>query len=259
MALAHLYIRVSTDEQADKGFSQRDQDERLHNYCKLHNITVGQVIYEDYSAKTFMRPEWTKLITHLKKTKGKSCDYILFTKWDRFTRKAMDGYNMINFLMGLDIMLVAIEQPLDLTIPEQKLMLAVYLSMPEVENDRQGLNVKYGMRRAKKEGRWMGTALPGYKNKVRDDGSKHIVIHEPEASLMKWSMETIAKNIYPTEHVWKLARRKGLKCSRVSFWRAIKNPGYCGKILIPKLGVEEAHMVTGIHEPLISETLFHQI
>jgi site-specific DNA recombinase len=40
---------------------------------------------------------------------------------------------------------------------------------------------------------------------------------------------------------------------------AIKNPGYCGKILIPKLGPEEAHMVTGIHEPLISETLFHQI
>ena len=26
---ADLYIRVSTDEQADKGFSQRDQEERL--------------------------------------------------------------------------------------------------------------------------------------------------------------------------------------------------------------------------------------
>ena len=53
---------------------------------------------------------------------------------------------------------MAIEHTLDLTIPEQKLMLAVYLSMPEVENDRRGQNVKYGMRRAKKEGSWMGTA-----------------------------------------------------------------------------------------------------
>ena len=26
---ADLYIRVSTDEQADKGYSQRDQEERL--------------------------------------------------------------------------------------------------------------------------------------------------------------------------------------------------------------------------------------
>ena len=30
---ADLYIRVSTDEQADKGYSQRDQDDRLRKYC----------------------------------------------------------------------------------------------------------------------------------------------------------------------------------------------------------------------------------
>ena len=29
MKIADLYIRVSTDEQADKGYSQRDQEERL--------------------------------------------------------------------------------------------------------------------------------------------------------------------------------------------------------------------------------------
>lgn len=28
---ADLYIRVSTDEQADKGYSQRDHEERLKN------------------------------------------------------------------------------------------------------------------------------------------------------------------------------------------------------------------------------------
>lgn len=31
MKVADLYIRVSTDEQADKGYSQRDQEERLQN------------------------------------------------------------------------------------------------------------------------------------------------------------------------------------------------------------------------------------
>jgi site-specific DNA recombinase len=155
MALGHLYIRVSTDEQADKGFSQRDQEERLRSYCKSHKIEIGKVIFEDYSAKTFLRPEWTKLISELKKTKGRNCDYIIFTKWDRFTRNTMDGYNVINQLMGYGIIPMAIEQQLDLTIPEQKLMLAVYLSMPEVENDRRGLNVKYGMRPAgRKDAGW---------------------------------------------------------------------------------------------------------
>jgi len=34
----------------------------------------------------------------------------------------------------------AIEQPLDLSIPENKMMLAFYLAAPEVENDRTALN-----------------------------------------------------------------------------------------------------------------------
>lgn len=259
MAIAHLYIRVSTDEQADKGFSQRDQEERLRTYCKTQDITIGNVLIEDFSAKTFLRPKWMQLVAELKKTKGKNCDYIIFTKWDRFTRNTMDGYNMISLLMGYGITPMAMEQPLDLTIPEQKLMLAVYLSMPEVENDRRGLNVKYGMRRAKKEGRRMGTALPGYKNRVKEDGSKTIELIEPEAGLIKWSFETMVKNIYPTEHIWKLARRQGLKCSRVSFWRAVRNPCYCGKVIVPKLGTEESYLVDGVHEPLITESLYYRV
>ena len=218
MALAHLYIRVSTDEQADKGFSQRDQEERLRTYCKINKITIDKVMVEDYSAKTFNRPEWSKLISGLKRTKGKGCDYIVFTKWDRFTRNTMDGYNGITQLIGLGIMPMAIEQPLDLSIPEQKLMLAVYLSMPEVENDRRGLNDRYGMRRGRKEGRWMGMALPGYKNRTREDGTKYISLHQPEAELMNWCFGTISRDIYPTERIWALARQKGLKCSRMSFW-----------------------------------------
>lgn len=67
MKKADLYIRVSTDEQADKGYSQRDQEERLRRYCENNNIKVGQIIYEDYSAKTFNRPEWSKLLDTLKK------------------------------------------------------------------------------------------------------------------------------------------------------------------------------------------------
>jgi site-specific DNA recombinase len=57
MKTAHLYVRVSTDEQADKGFSQRDQAERLNAYCARNDIHVDQVILEDHSAKTFNRPE----------------------------------------------------------------------------------------------------------------------------------------------------------------------------------------------------------
>ena len=37
---AILYVRVSTDEQADKGFSLQHQEERLRKYCELQGIDV---------------------------------------------------------------------------------------------------------------------------------------------------------------------------------------------------------------------------
>ena len=256
MKTAHLYIRVSTDEQADRGFSQRDQDERLKIYCQRNNIKISKVIFEDYSAKTFNRPEWKSLLADLKKTKGRNIDYIIFTKWDRFSRNTADAYGMIKILNGFGVEPVAIDQPLDISVPESKVMLAVYLAMPEVDNDRRALNVFYGMRRGRKEGRWMGRALPGYINRTREDGSKYIGLNEPEASHMKWAFEMIAEGRYATEQVWELARQRGLKCAKNSFWDAIRNPCYCGKIIIPKFKDEEMHLVDGVHQPLISEKTY---
>ena len=129
-------MRVSTDEQADIGYSQRYQEETLRKYCEKENITIRYVIYEDHSAKTFNRPEWLKFLINLRKHKRQT-DYVLFTKWDRFSRNAGDAYQMINLLRKLGVEPQAIEQPLDISIPENKMMLAFYLAAPEVENDRR--------------------------------------------------------------------------------------------------------------------------
>ena len=102
MKVADLYIRVSTDEQADKGYSQRNQEEMLRRYCELNFISVRKVVFEDHSAKTFNRPQWITLLTEHKKRKSQS-DLILFTKWDRFSRNAGDAYQMISTLRKLGI------------------------------------------------------------------------------------------------------------------------------------------------------------
>ena len=258
MKTADLYIRVSTDEQADKGYSQRSQEEVLTRYCSLKDIKMRNIIFEDHSAKSFNRPEWQKLLLVLKKKRGQT-DLILFTKWDRFSRNAGDAYQMINLLANLGVEPQAIEQPLDITIPENKLMLAIYLAQPEVENDRRALNTFFGMRRARKEGRWMGQAVVGYANKITEDGKKYICPKEPDAAIMRWVFEQLATGNWLIDQIWREARLKGLSCGRKNFWQVIRNPVYCGKIFISKYKDEEAHLVQGQHEPLVSESLFNQV
>lgn len=256
--IADLYIRVSTDEQADKGYSQRNQEEVLRKYCLHHSIAIRNVTFEDHSAKSFDRPEWKKIISGLKKHRGKT-DLILFTKWDRFSRNAGDAYQMIGILRRLGVEPQAIEQPLDLSVPENKMMLAFYLAAPEVENDRRALNTFHGMRRARKEGRYMGLAPIGYINKVTEDGRKYIAPEEPQATILKWAFIELSKGSFNTEQIWKMARKKGLKCSKSTFWQAIRNPLYCGKIYIPKYQEEEDYFVKGQHEAIIAEELFHKV
>ncbi|MES2458473.1 MAG: recombinase family protein [Bacteroidota bacterium] len=259
MTVADLYIRVSTDEQADKGYSQRNQEEVLRKYCANNFIDVREVLYEDHSAKTFNRPTWKRWLLSLKRHKHNYEGLVLFTKWDRFSRNAGDAYQMINQLRSYGVEPQAIEQPLDLDIPENKMMLAFYLAAPEVENDRRALNIFHGMRRARKEGRWVSSAPAGYANCSTIDGRKYIAKRYPQADIMKWAFEEISKQEFNTEQIWKLACKKGLKTGRNNFYELIRNPVYCGKILVPAFKDEPAFWAEGQHEGIISETLFKSV
>jgi site-specific DNA recombinase len=258
MKIADLYIRVSTDEQADKGYSQRSQEEVLLKYCEINKIQVRKIIFEDHSAKTFIRPEWTKLLGFLRQQKNKT-DLVLFTKWDRFSRNAPDAYQMIATLKKLGVEPQAIEQPLDMEVPENKMMLAIYLTAPEIENDRRALNVFYGMRRARKEGRYMATAPIGYKNRTMEGGRKTIVPFEPAASILQWAFEEVSHGQNTVVEVYRQAKAKGLPCSKNNFWHALRNPVYIGKIVIPKLKDEESYSVEGLHDAIIMPSLFYEV
>ncbi|RZL98077.1 MAG: hypothetical protein EOO88_61385 [Pedobacter sp.] len=166
---------------------------------------------------------------------------------------------MIAILKSLNFEPQAIEQPLNMEIPESKIMLAVYLASPEVENDRRALNVKHGMRRARKEGRYMGVAPIGYDNKTRENGSKYIAPNPAEAPFMLWIFQTIADGVFAPDQVRKLAYEKGFQIPRMTFYRDIRNPVYCGKIVVKGYKEEEEQWVQGLHEAIISESLFYQV
>ncbi len=257
MKTADLYIRVSTDEQAEKGYSQRQQLEQLQKYCNDKGIKVLNIYTEDYSAKTFNRPEIKKMMVNLKKT-SKRPNYMLFTKWDRFSRNVGGAYEMIAKLDMFGIEPQAIEQPLDMTVPENQLMLAIYLAAPMTENLRRSKNVFGGMRKAKKEGRYMGSAPIGYKNAVNEEGKKCIVPAE-QAALVRWAFNELSEGQKDAATVRNECHKKGLKLSKAAFYILIRNPVYCGNLVIPAYKDEEEIVVKGLHEPLISEALFDEV
>lgn len=126
---ALLYTRVSTSEQADRGYSLRDQAARLQQYCKFKGVEVAQHFEEDYSAKTFSRPKFQTLLEYAKANR-RDIDYLLVVKWDRFSRDATGALGMIRQFQELGIEVNAVEQWIDFSIPENKFMLSFYVTSP---------------------------------------------------------------------------------------------------------------------------------
>lgn len=191
---AILYARVSSEEQALRGNSLQHQEEILRQYCTVRNIIIEKVIVENYSAKSFNRPEWKRMIDEIRHAK-EIPDLLIFTRWDRFSRNTSDAYMMIGTLRQIGVNPQAIEQPLDLSIPENKMMLAFYLAIPEVESDRRSMNIKDGMRKAKENGKWSGRVPKGYQSVYGSDGLRTIVKKQPEASIISWVFHRIIENI----------------------------------------------------------------
>ena len=208
MRNAIIYTRVSTDDQADKGFSLPHQKEILLKYCNFKNIRVIRHYQEDYSAKTFDRPEFHKLLTFVKANK-REINLLLFTRWDRFSRNIEEAYRVIRQMREMGVEVNSIEQPLDLSQPDTKIMLAIYLAVPEVKNDKISIRTIEGSRRARKEGCWTGTAPFGYKN-ARNENGKSTLVPNNKAAIVKKAFETYATGIYAMDEVRKMLRPKGL-------------------------------------------------
>lgn len=258
MKTADLYIRVSTDEQAEKGFSVKYQEDVLRRHCLVNSIQIQNAYFEDFPARNFKRPTWSSLLMSYKTHKANRPDYVLFTKWDRFSRNIAEAYLMIKKLRDINVIPQAIEQPLDICIPENKVILAIYLITPELENDIRSLNVKEKMQKARAMGRWMGSAPIGYRNTQSATGEKYIATQEPEATLMREAFEQVSLGLFSIREIHRMAVKKGLVCSLNNFCQALRNPVYCGKIIVDR---KQAilQMANGKHEKIISQLLFDKV
>lgn len=250
------YKRVSTDEQADRGFSLQHQETMLTKYCEINNFNIVDIYTEDCSGKSFDRPEWKKIMTFIKSHRGK-VDLILCNRWDRFSRNQYDALTVIKELRKYGVTVNTVEQPLDISNPDNKILLSLYLSIPEVENDKISMRTAEGSWRARNEGCWTAQAPKGYQN-FRDGKKSTLRPHPNEAPLMKEAFSMLASGTYTADEVRRWLNDNKLKISKNTFLRCIRNPVYIGKIRTGAWKKEPSQDVVGLHPAIISEEVFHR-
>ena len=251
-----IYCRVSTDEQAEKGASLKSQQDRLEKYCEAKQLNIVLIIKEDYSAwHGFDRPAYNELKTYINKNK-KNVDAILFTQWSRFSRESTYAHNEVKALMDMGIEPNAIEQYIDYSIPDNKLILSTYLAIAQLESDRNSERTKTTMRFILKTGRWLWQAPYGYSN---NSDSKLVEINNDEAAKVRSCFESVATGLYTAEEIRRKYQKEGLPHSKQGFLDMLQNVFYTGKIKVPEYKKEPAEIINGLHPAIISADVFETV
>lgn len=253
-----LYARVSTEEQANYGYSLRAQKQQLENWCKSHGAQIVRYFQEDgASAKSFKRPEFQKLLDFIKTNKGLA-DTLLVVKWDRFSRGGLrDAVPMQIELARYGIHVRTVEQGGDTSSPEDEVMQAINIVFAKLENDRRAMSTRAGMIRALREGRWMGRPPIGYS--IRPNGEKSKIAPNSDRELVQNIFRTVATSTKALALIRKDFLKQGLKCSKSNFYRLLTNVLYIGKVRVPAYLNDPEEIVQGQHEAIIEESLFEAV
>jgi len=238
--LAAIYVRVSTQDQAQHGFSLNAQQESLGNYAKA----LGYEIYKIYrdegkSAKDMRRPEMQQMLSD---AEAKKFQAIFIYKLDRFSRSLKDLILTIDKLKEMNIDFISLQDKIETASASGKLMFHIISAFAEFERNIIGDRTKFGMERKAKEGGFITKAPKGYK--IID---KQLVPNENAETIPKIFKEFLDTDISLTQ----LAKKNNMTTSGIK--KLLQNTTYLGKV---KFALQEN---IGNHPPLISETLFNDI
>jgi site-specific DNA recombinase len=248
--------RVSTDEQAQQGYSLEYQEEIIARYCIHKGYNIIKKYREDYSAKDFNRPEWKKIKTLIqdRRRKTDAIDAIIFLRPDRFSRNLFLSFSEVANLAKIGCQVEFVEGQVDDSNPEALLLQAIGFALPEVENRKISKRSKEGSHKARKNGCFTGTAPRGYKC-VRIGKDATLEFSQDE-DLIRQAFEKMASGLYTADEVRRWLNGKGMKMCKNQFPNIIRNLTYSGKILVREFGNEPEQIVQGLHPALITEELF---
>jgi site-specific DNA recombinase len=238
--LAAIYIRVSTQDQAQHGFSLDAQEDNLKNYASALGYEIFK-IYRDEgkSAKDLKRPE---MINLLRDAEARKFQAIFIYKLDRFSRSLKDLILTIDKLKEWNIDFVSLQDKIETASASGKLMFHIISAFAEFERNIIGDRTKFGMERKAKEGGFITKAPRGYKLV-----NKQLVPDQQAETIKRIFEEFLNTDISLTQ----LAKKHNLSTAGIK--KLLQNTTYLGKV---KFADVESQ---GSHPPIVGQELFDKV
>ena len=175
-----VYVRVSTDDQRDNGYSIDSQLRMIKEYCEKNEYDIVDV-YNDagHSGKDLMRPEMQRL---LKDIKSKKIDKLVAIKVDRLTRNNYDGFWLLNYCEEHDVKIELILEPYDVSTANGEMIFGMNLVFGQRERKEIGARTKRAMEEMVLERIHPSKAPYGY---IRNKETGHLEVEPIEAEVVK--------------------------------------------------------------------------
>lgn len=226
-----LYGRVSTDEQALKGFSIEAQVDAMKEHCKKNNMKIVDIYLDEgiSGAKPpLKRPALKRLLDDVEAGK---IDMIIFTKLDRWFRSVKEYFKVQEILDDNKVEWKAIQEDYDTTTANGQMAITIFLAVAQNERDRTAERIKVVLehKRKNKEACFGGQAIPFGYTKEKDDNGIMRLVKDPEtqkACQEFWDILIKSNNL--NKAIRHMAHEYGIMKDWKSWSRMTQSDFYCG-------------------------------
>jgi DNA invertase Pin-like site-specific DNA recombinase len=243
-----IYARVSTEDQAQEGFSLGAQLDMLRAYVESQDEWAIQDEYIDdgYSGRNDKRPEYTRMMSSIDQW-----DAIAVVKMDRIHRNSRNFMSMMDFLTKHKKEFVSSTESLDTSTALGRFVVDMIQRIAQLESEQIGERTYMGMReKAESSKGAMGGSPPfGY-----DTENGNMIANEEEIEVVGTIFKNYLGGMTMDEICYRL-NRNGTLTRRSNPWNKfnlrniLHNPVYAGfmrwdDILIPH-GAQRAVSMEG--------------
>lgn len=218
-----LYIRVSTEEQAQHGLSVEAQTAALEKWAKEHGCTVaGKYVDAGISARksAAKRPGLQRLLDDVRQGK---IDTVLITKLDRWFRNVAEYYKVQEVLEAHGVAWRAIHEDYETQTASGRLKINIMLSVAQDEADRTSERIRAVFERKKERGEVVSGNVPlGY----RLSGKTVALDPETKPAVEAFFHEFLASGSVVCAQ--RAAAELGLRISRNTAYFMLHNRSYTG-------------------------------